>query len=327
MGENLLDVKDLRTYFYTSKGVVHAVDGVSFYIDENESVGIVGESGCGKSMSAFSVMRLIPSPPGRIVGGHIFYRRRDLANVSENEMREIRGKEIAMVFQDPMTYLNPVLRINKQLKEVMALRRGEKDVDAQIQEALELVRIPDPRRVADGYPHELSGGMRQRVLIAMALACSPKVLIADEPTTALDVTVQAQILDLLKVIRREIRTSLILISHDLGIIAEACDRVYVMYAGRIVEHAEVIDLFENPKHPYTVGLLKSVLSIDEFVEDLWVIQGNVPNLIDPPLGCRFHPRCSDCMPICTRETPSLSSLGDTNKIHEVSCWLSRGPGE
>ncbi len=324
MGGHLLSVEDLKTHFFTSKGVVHAVDGVSFYIDENESVGIVGESGCGKSMSAFSVMRLVPSPPGRIVGGTIYYRGKNLVNVSEKEMRKIRGKEIAMVFQDPMTYLNPVLRIKKQLEEVITLHQNGKNIEAKIQEALELVRIPDPKRVANGYPHELSGGMRQRVLIATALACHPNLLIADEPTTALDVTVQAQILELLEQIRREVKTSLILISHDLGIIAEACDRVYVMYAGSVVEHAEVIDLYENPKHPYTIGLLKSVLSIDEFIEDLWVIQGNVPNLIDPPQGCRFHPRCSECMSICTQEVPPLVHLGGNDKIHEASCWLFKG---
>jgi ABC-type dipeptide/oligopeptide/nickel transport system ATPase component len=270
--------------------VVRAVDGVSFYIDENEAVGIVGESGCGKTMSAFSVMRLVPSPPGRIVGGKIFYRDRDLLKISDNEMRQIRGKQIAMVFQDPMTYLNPVLRIKDQLGESIILHQGKKNIEAEVQKALELVQIPAPKRVAKGYPYELSGGMRQRVLIALALVSQPSVVIADEPTTALDVTVQAQILELLKQIRLEVKTSLILISHDLGLIAEACDRVYVMYAGRMVEHAEIIELYENPKHPYTVGLLKSVLSIDEFKEDLYVINGSVPNLIDPPSGCRFHPR-------------------------------------
>ena len=324
MSEHLLSVKDLKTYFFTSKGVVHAVDAVSFYIDENESVGIVGESGCGKSMSVLSVMRLVPSPPGRIVEGNIFYRGKDLLKVSENEMRKIRGKEIAMVFQDPLTYLNPVLRIRKQLEEVIILHQDEKNVEARILKALQLVRIADPKRVADGYPHELSGGMRQRVLIAIALSCHPNLLIADEPTTALDVTVQAQILELLKQVRREMKTSLILISHDLGVIAEACDRVYVMYAGNVVEHAEVIELYENPKHPYTSGLLKSVLSIDEFIEDLWVIKGNVPNLVDPPSGCRFHPRCLECLPICTQEVPPRINLGGDGKIHEVSCWLFKG---
>jgi len=323
--EHLLSVEDLKTFFFTSKGVVHAVDGVSFYINENEAVGIVGESGCGKTMSAFSVMRLVPSPPGRIMGGNIFYRGRDLLKLSENEMRKIRGKEIAMVFQDPMTYLNPVMRIKDQLGEAITLHQDKKNIEAHVQEALELVRMPDPRRIANGYPHELSGGMRQRVLIALALACHPNLLIADEPTTAVDVTVQAQILELLRQIRGELKTSLILISHDLGIIAEACDRVYVVYAGYAVEHAEVVDLYENPKHPYTIGLLKSVLSIDEFVEDLWVIQGDVPNLIDPPSGCRFHPRCSECLPICTKEVPPRINLGRRDdEIHEVCCWLYKG---
>jgi oligopeptide/dipeptide ABC transporter ATP-binding protein len=304
--------------------VVRAVDGVSFYIDENEAVGIVGESGCGKTMSAFSVMRLVPSPPGRIVGGKIFYRDRDLLKISDNEMRQIRGKQIAMVFQDPMTYLNPVLRIKDQLGESIILHQGKKNIEAEVQKALELVQIPAPKRVAKGYPYELSGGMRQRVLIALALVSQPSVVIADEPTTALDVTVQAQILELLKQIRLEVKTSLILISHDLGLIAEACDRVYVMYAGRMVEHAEIIELYENPKHPYTVGLLKSVLSIDEFKEDLYVINGSVPNLIDPPSGCRFHPRCPECMSICTQEVPPCINLGSDDMIHEVSCWLFKG---
>jgi oligopeptide/dipeptide ABC transporter ATP-binding protein len=304
--------------------VVRAVDGVSFYIDENEAVGIVGESGCGKTMSAFSVMRLVPSPPGRIVGGKIFYRDRDLLKISDNEMRQIRGKQIAMVFQDPMTYLNPVLRIKDQLGESIILHQGKKNIEAEVQKALELVQIPAPKRVAKGYPYELSGGMRQRVLIALALVSQPSVVIADEPTTALDVTVQAQILELLKQIRLEVKTSLILISHDLGLIAEACDRVYVMYAGRMVEHAEIIELYENPKHPYTVGLLKSVLSIDEFKEDLYVINGSVPNLIDPPSGCRFHPRCPKCMSICTQVVPPRINLGSDDMIHEVSCWLFKG---
>jgi oligopeptide/dipeptide ABC transporter ATP-binding protein len=322
--EHLLNVEDLKTYFFTSKGVVHAVDGVNFYVDENEAVGIVGESGCGKTMSAFSVMQLVPSPPGRIVGGRVIYQGKDLLKVSDKMMRRIRGKEIAMVFQDPMTYLNPVLRIKDQLGEAIILHRGKEDIEHKVQEALELVRIPAPRRVANGYPHELSGGMRQRVLIAFALACHPRIVIADEPTTSLDVTIQAQILELLKQIRREIKTSIVLISHDLGLIAEACDRVYVMYAGGIVEHADVIDLYENPKHPYTIGLLRSVLSIDEFKEDLYVINGNVPNLIDPPSGCRFHPRCSECLPICTEEPPPFINLGNDERVHEVSCWLFKG---
>jgi len=320
----LLSAEDLKTYFFTSSGVVHAVDGVSFYVDENEAVGIVGESGCGKTMSAFSVMRLVPSPPGRIVAGKVLYRGKDLLKLSDDEMRQIRGKEIAMVFQDPMTYLNPVLRIKDQLGESITLHQGKKNIEVEVQEALELVRIPAPRRVANGYPHELSGGMRQRVLIALALVSHPSLLIADEPTTALDVTIQAQILELLKEIRRETMTSLILISHDLGLIAEACERVYVMYAGHMVEHAKIIDLYENPKHPYTIGLLKSVLSIDEFKEDLYVINGSVPNLIDPPSGCRFHPRCPECMAKCTEEVPPRVILRRGDKMHEVSCWLFTG---
>jgi oligopeptide/dipeptide ABC transporter ATP-binding protein len=275
-------------------------------------------------MSAFSVMRLVPSPPGRIVEGKILFRGKDLRKISDNEMRQIRGQQISMVFQDPMTYLNPVLRIKDQLGESITLHQGIRNIDPEVQKALEMVRIPAPQTVASGYPHELSGGMRQRVLIALALVSRPSLIIADEPTTALDVTVQAQILELLKQIRLELKTSLILISHDLGLIAEACDRVYVMYAGRMVEHAEAIELYENPKHPYSAGLLKSVLSIDEFKEDLYVIKGSVPNLIDPPSGCRFHPRCSECMPICIEEVPPKVNLGSDDQIHEVSCWLFKG---
>lgn len=324
MSEHLLSVEDLKTYFFTSRGVVYAVDGVSFYVDEDEAVGIVGESGCGKSMTAFSVIGLVPSPPGRIVGGKIFYLGNDLTKIPDDKMRKIRGKEIAMIFQDPMTYLNPVLRIKHQLGEAITLHQGKKNIDVAVQSALELVRIPDPRRVANGYPYELSGGMRQRVLIALALLLHPRLVIADEPTTALDVTVQAQILELLKQIRLEVKTSLVLISHDLGLIAEACDRVYVMYAGVMVEHAEVIDLYENPKHPYTAGLLKSALSIDEFKEDLSIIHGSVPNLMNPPSGCRFHPRCPECMPICIEKLPPRINLGSDDKPHEVSCWLFKG---
>lgn len=324
MSEHLLSVEDLKTYFFTSRGVVYAVDGVSFYVDEDEAVGIVGESGCGKSMTAFSVMGLVPSPPGRIVGGKIFYLGKDLTKISDDKMRKIRGKEIAMIFQDPMTYLNPVLRIKHQLGEAITLHQGKKNIDVAVQSALELVRIPSPRRVANGYPYELSGGMRQRVLIALALLLHPRLVIADEPTTALDVTVQAQILELLKQIRLEVKTSLVLISHDLGLIAEACDRVYVMYAGVMVEHAEVIDLYENPKHPYTTGLLKSALSIDEFKEDLSIIHGSVPNLMNPPSGCRFHPRCPECMPLCIEKLPPHINLGSDDKPHEVSCWLFKG---
>jgi len=324
LSEHLLSVEDLKTYFFTSRGVVYAVDGVSFYVDEDEAVGIVGESGCGKSMTAFSVMGLVPSPPGRIVGGKIFYLGKDLTKISDDKMRKIRGKEIAMIFQDPMTYLNPVLRIKHQLGEAITLHQGKKNIDVAVQSALELVRIPSPRRVANGYPYELSGGMRQRVLIALALLLHPRLVIADEPTTALDVTVQAQILELLKQIRLEVKTSLVLISHDLGLIAEACDRVYVMYAGVMVEHAEVIDLYENPKHPYTTGLLKSALSIDEFKEDLSIIHGSVPNLMNPPSGCRFHPRCPECMPLCIEKLPPHINLGSDDKPHEVSCWLFKG---
>jgi len=315
----LLSVQDLKTYFYTSYGIVKAVDGVSLEINKGEVVGIVGESGSGKSITALSIMRLVPSPPGKIVQGKIFYKGSDILSLSEKEMVSIRGKEISMVFQDPLTFLNPVLKVEDQIAEAITTHQGKTKNEAkkEVIEVLKMVRIPSPSEVAKSYPHQLSGGMRQRVLIAIAISCNPSILIADEPTTALDVTIQAQILELIKELRKELDTSMILITHDLGIVAEVCDRVYVMYAGKIVEHADVYRIFEDPLHPYTSGLLRSALSIDQFSKELYTLEGNVPNLVNPPSGCLFHPRCAYAKEICREKSPVLQIKGE----HTVACWL------
>lgn len=299
-----------------------AVDGVSFGIDKGEALGLVGESGCGKTMTAFSIMGLVPSP-GRIVGGEIWFSygdgRKDLTKTSEEEMRKIRGGKISMVFQDPMTYLNPVMKICDQIAEAIVLHQ-ELPKDQARRKAIDLlerVRIPIPSTVAQYYPHELSGGMRQRGLIAMAISCNPDLLIADEPTTALDVTVQAQVLELIKQLKNEMNMALMLITHDLGIVADTCDRVCVMYAGRIVEEGDVYDIYREPKHPYTMGLLKSTLSIDEFKETLVTIEGTVPDLTNLPPGCRFRPRCSQISDRCREAAPPMVEV---KKGHRVSCW-------
>lgn len=314
MSNVLLEVKGLKTYFHTSMGLIKAVDGVNLHVLEGEAVGLVGESGCGKTMTAHSIMRLVPMPPGAIEDGHIWFGSIDLLSLSEHEMRNFRGQKIAMIFQDPMTYLNPVMKIEKQIGEVILHAPNEKTTI----EILESVGIPEPAKVAKAYPHELSGGMRQRVLIAIAMANNPPLLIADEPTTALDVTVQAQILDLIRAIKEKRGTSLLLITHDLGIVAEMCDRVYVMYAGNIVESADVFSTFEDPLHPYTQGLLRSALSIAEFRENLETIEGTVPDLLNPPSGCRFHNRCPKAMPICRKTEPPLI---ESRARRQVSCWL------
>jgi len=318
----LLEILNLKTHFYTSRGAVRAVDGVNLAVRKGEAVGLVGESGCGKTMTAFSVMRLVPSP-GKIIGGEIWFSdgssRRNLAKIPEEEMRDVRGGKIAMVFQDPMTYLNPVMRIYGQIAEAIVLHQKVSRDEAR-KKAIELlakVRIPAPLTVAQYYPHELSGGMRQRALIAMAISCNPELLIADEPTTALDVTVQAQVLELIKQLKREMNMALMLITHDLGIVADTCDRVCVMYAGEIVEEGDVYEIYRDPKHPYTMGLLKSTLSIDEFKENLVTIEGVVPDLTNPPQGCRFHPRCSNVSDRCREATPPTVEVG---KNARVSCW-------
>jgi peptide/nickel transport system ATP-binding protein len=314
MDEHLLEITGLKTYIHTRAGCVRAVDDVSLRINAGETVGLVGESGCGKTMTAHSIMRLIPSPPAAIEGGHISFQGSDLLDLSEDEMRALRGRQIAMVFQDPMTFLNPVIRIGAQIAEAASGDTGERELVTLLQS----VGIPYPERVIKQYPHELSGGMRQRVLIAIAIVNNPALLIADEPTTALDVTVQTQILSLLKSIREQKGTALLLITHDLGIVAEMCDRVYVMYAGKIVETADVFSLFEEPLHPYTQGLLKSALSIAEFSPTLTTIEGSVPDLSNPPAGCRFHPRCPHVMDLCKEKEPPLDEL---KPGHLASCWL------
>lgn len=315
---DLLAIDNLRTYFHTSQGVVKAVDGVSIKICEQEIVGLVGESGCGKSTMALSIMRLVSSP-GRI-DGSICFKGKNLLSLTEEEMRKIRGRQISIVFQDPFTFLNPVMKIGDQLSEAVSLHRevDKASLREEIIELLKTVRLPSPANTTDSYSFQLSGGMCQRTVIAIALSGHPSLLIADEPTTALDVTVQLQILNLLRQLKNELKMSILLITHDLGIVAELCDRVYVMYAGKIVEHANVFSLFEKPLHPYTAGLLGSVLSIDEFMDNLTSIRGDVPDLIKPPSGCRFHPRCQHCKAVCSMKEPPMIEI---ERGHFVSCWL------
>jgi oligopeptide/dipeptide ABC transporter ATP-binding protein len=320
---HLLEVNNLRTHFPTRRGLVRAVDGVSFYLDRGELLGLVGESGCGKSMTALSVMRLI-APPGKIVEGEILFDGQDLLKLSDAEMRQMRGDDIAMIFQDPMTSLNPVFTVGDQIGEALRLHRklSRKEAKRAAIEAMREVAIPDPARRIDDYPHQLSGGMRQRVMIAMALACNPKLLIADEPTTALDVTIQAQILELLDELRKQRDLAVLLITHDLGVVAEVADRVAVMYTGRIVEESPVDELFARPKHPYTEGLLRSVPKLtSEHVarkERLETIDGTVPRPTDLPPGCHFAPRCSHRMPRCTEGDIPLYQL---ERDVQVRCVL------
>lgn len=317
LDRDLLHIQGLKTYFYTLSGVVKAVDGINLKIREKESVGLIGESACGKTMTALSIMRLIP-PPGKIVEGKILFRDVNLLELTEEQMRFIRGKEISMVFQDPLTFLNPVLKIGYQIGEAVSSSNKTIDVKRKVIEALELVNMPSPSKITSFYPHQLSGGMRQRIIIATALINNPRLLIADEPTTALDVTIQMQILNLLKDVTKKLELSLLLISHDLGVVADICDSIYVMYAGKIVEHAEVFTIYENSKHPYTMGLLESVLSIDEFKEELKVLEGHVPNPLNYPQGCRFYPRCKARKDICYKQdAPSI----EIEPGHFVSCWL------
>ncbi len=312
----LLDVKSLRTHFQTRGGLVRAVDDVSFYIDHGELLGLVGESGCGKSMTALSIMRLVP-PPGKIVSGEMLFAGRNLLRLSNAEMRDVRGNDIAMIFQDPMTSLNPVFTVGEQIIEALRLHRGlsRKQARQAAIEAMHEVAIPDPDLRVDDYPHQLSGGMRQRVMIAMALACDPKLLIADEPTTALDVTIQAQILELLNNLRKTRQLAVLLITHDLGVVAEVADRVAVMYTGRIVEESPVAEMFARPKHPYTEGLLRSVpkLTAKDVAKPqrLQTIEGMVPNPTNLPPGCHFEPRCPYRMPRCREGEIPLYPVGET----------------
>ncbi|MGH2533727.1 MAG: ABC transporter ATP-binding protein [Thermomicrobiales bacterium] len=327
---NVLEVRNLKTRFFTRAGVVFAVDDVSFVVGEGETLGIVGESGCGKSVTSLSIMRLVPNPPGRIVGGEIVLRAegkdRDLAKISDSEMRHIRGNEIAMIFQDPMTSLNPVYTVGDQLMEPLMLHLGLKRHEAE-QRGIDLLRrvgIPAAEERFYAFPHQFSGGMRQRVMIAMALACNPRVLIADEPTTALDVTIQAQILDLMAGLNRDLGTAIILITHDLGVVAEVCRRVLVMYAGKIVEEGAAKDLFANPQHPYTMGLLRSIPKLgDRVKESLVPIGGLPPDLLAPPTGCRFRPRCPRAREKC-EETPPLA---ETAPGQRAACWFPGAIGE
>jgi len=308
--EPLLRVSDLRTVFRTAGGDIAAVDGVDLSVPKGRTLGIVGESGCGKSMLSLSVMRLVP-PPGRVASGRVLLEDRDLLTLSKAEMREVRGSGVAMIFQEPMTSLNPVHRIGDQIAEAMRAHdraAPARELRGRAIEALRRVRIPAPETRLDDYPHQLSGGMRQRVMIAMALACRPALLIADEPTTALDVTVQAQILDLLRGLQAETGMSIILITHDLGVIAEMADEVAVMYAGRVVERASAADLFASPQHPYTLGLLGSVPRLDEERDALLAIEGTVPPPFALPRGCRFHPRCPFAIEACTRADPALEEI-------------------
>ena len=327
---SLLEVSDLGTWFYTRQGIVKAVDGVDFEVAAGETLAIVGESGCGKSMTALSLLRLIPDPPGRIVSGSIKLAGRDLLKISEEEMRDVRGNEISMIFQEPMTSLNPVMTIGKQISEALILHRDmdRKQAMKRAIEMLELVRIPEPAQRAKEYPHQLSGGMRQRAMIAMALACNPKVLIADEPTTALDVTIQAQILELIVELQREFSAAVILITHDLGVVAETAHRVIVMYAGRKVEEATVGELFAKPLHPYTVGLMNSIPRLDlmrgqtdRSNERLQEIPGIVPPLFDLPPGCAFAPRCGRADDKCRSERPAYE---EKQPGHWAACWHTHG---
>jgi len=320
--KEVLSLIDLKTYFFTEEGVAKAVDGVSFEIHEGQTLALVGESGCGKTVTALSIMRLLP-PPGKIVGGEIRFKGIDLLKLSPREMRRIRGKEIAMIFQDPMTSLNPVFTVGDQMVEMITLHRDipKREARELAIEMLARVNIPDPHVRFDEYPHQMSGGMRQRVMIAIALSCDPKLIIADEPTTALDVTTQAQILELMRQLQKEYGMSLLFISHDLGVVAEIADRIAVMYASRIVEILPVEGLFHNPKHPYTLGLLRSRPEFVGKEGKLHTIPGFVPDPMDFPMGCRFHPRCPHAKDICRSKEPHIREIEEG---HGVACWMYDG---
>lgn len=316
----LLEVRNLKTFFFTEEGVVKAVNDVSFEVSEGETLGLVGESGCGKSVTSLSIMKLIPNPPGRIISGQILFDGQDIVNVSENVMHEIRGNKISMIFQEPMTALNPVFTIGHQISEVFTLHQkiSKKEAKEKTIELLKIVGIPEAEKRFNQYPFELSGGMRQRVMIAMALTCNPKLLIADEPTTALDVTIQAQILELIKEMQKKFNSAVILITHDLAVIAETVDHVAVMYAGVIVEKTETHRLFKKPMHPYTIGLLNSIPVLGQRGKELQEIPGRVPNLIDLPKGCYFADRCNKKMPICSTQEVELKEV---EPGHFVRCFL------
>ena len=323
----LLEIKGLKTHFKTDDGWLHAVDGVDLTVERGETVGVVGESGCGKSVTAMTVLKLVPMPPGRIVAGQVLWQGRDLVPLPPEEMRKIRAKEIAIVFQEPMTSLNPVYTVGEQIAETLRLHEGlgRKGAMDRAVEMLKLVHIPTPKRRVNDYPHQFSGGMRQRVMIAMALSCNPKLLIADEPTTALDVTIQAQILELLNELKGRLGMSIMLITHAMGVVAETAQRVVVMYAGKVVEEASAAELFARPRHPYTQGLIRSIPRIDKAATRkvrLEAIAGVVPKLIEPAEGCRFAPRCKHAVVACTQATPPLrdAALG-----HKVACIFDLVP--
>ena len=327
MNDSLLDVRNLRTYFYTDEGIVYALDDVSFSVGKGETLGIVGESGSGKSVAALSVMRLVQTPPGKIVSGEILmHGRENLLSLSKKEMRAVRGGKIAMIFQEPMTALNPVYTIGSQIMESPRIHRGMSRREARKTaiEMLEKVGIPMPEKRANDYPHQLSGGMRQRAMIAIALCCNPELLICDEPTTALDVTIQAQILELINNLKKELNTSVIMITHDLGVVAQVSERVLVMYAGKVMEHGRAKDVFTSPRHPYTKALLESIPTVENASARLRSIEGMVPSLSNRPSGCLFHPRCVHRMEVCETRRPGLLTDGDGR---QVRCWLYGGEEE
>ncbi len=317
----LLKVNNLTTHFYSDDGIIKAVDDISYDLKEGETLAIVGESGCGKTVSALSLMRLIPDPPGRIVNGEVIFEGRDLLKMSDEEICDIRGNRIAMIFQEPMTSLNPVLSVGLQVMEPLMLHKAMSRKSALITciDLLKKVQIPDAETMTNAYPHQLSGGMRQRVMISMGLACNPRLIIADEPTTALDVTIQAELLELMKNLTRDRGTALIIITHNLGIVARYADRVMVMYAGKIIEKAVTRDLYRTPRHPYTIGLLESVPRLDQDIKQKLIsIEGRPPDLACLPSGCSFHPRCRYALDRCAQEAPILR---ETDDGHEVACWI------
>ena len=321
--EKILEIKDLCVEFKTVEGTVKAINHLNYTLHKGEKLGIVGESGSGKSVSSLGIMQLIPNPPGEIVGGEILYKGQDLVKKSEKDMQKIRGNEISMIFQEPMTSLNPIIKCGRQIAESLRLHRGMNKKEA-MEEAIRMMQavgIANPEVRAHEYPHQMSGGMRQRVMIAMALACQPQILIADEPTTALDVTIQAQILELMMDLKKKLGMAIIMITHDLGVVASMCDRIAVMYAGRIVEYGTTDDIFYNPKHEYTKGLLKSIPRLDaKEHERLVPIEGTPIDLLNPPAGCPFAPRCSNCMKICLREMAPVTTFDD---VHYTQCWMNQ----
>lgn len=321
MDKNILDIKNLVVHYITDEGIVQAVNGLDISLERGETLGLVGETGAGKTTTALSVLRLVPDPPGKIIDGEIYFDGLNLLEISEEEMRQIRGNKISMIFQDPMTSLNPVMTVGEQIAEGIEIHQGlnyEESIE-KANEMLELVGIPRERSI--DYPHQFSGGMKQRVVIAIALACNPILLIADEPTTALDVTIQAQVLELMKELKEEFNTAMILITHDLGIVSETCDKVAVMYAGEIIEFATLEQLFEDPKHPYTIGLFGSIPSLEEDVDRLKPIKGLMPDPTDLPTGCTFHPRCPHVEDICKEQEPMSIDLGEN---HMVKCLVYEG---